>query len=190
MADKTVTIKNATDQQLDDLLIRLRKEGELQKLIASIKRNGLSTYLPYDNPQISTEEPIESLYHQETVDEFLTHYGVLGMHWGHRKPKPVLVSHPDHLKKEEIIKNKLHQLSNTEIQTVNSRLQLERSYKDLNKRDVSIGEKWVKDVLIGAATVTAGVYAKKYMGKGAELLIKKLMEPSAIAKRLAQISTL
>ena len=74
MADKTKSIKNATDKELDELLIRIRKEGELQSLIAELKRRGSPNYLPYDNPQISTEESIESLYH----------FGVLGMKWGKR----------------------------------------------------------------------------------------------------------
>ena len=50
MADKSVTIKGATDRQLDELIIRLRKENELQTLIQelrakSAKRNPVTGYI-------------------------------------------------------------------------------------------------------------------------------------------------
>lgn len=98
MADKTKTIKNATDVELDELMIRLRKENEVQNLIADLKRkstlmplesftNSMGNSITYDHPQISAEEPIESLYHK--TDDILAHFGILGMHWGHRKPETV-----------------------------------------------------------------------------------------------------
>lgn len=88
MADKTKTIKNATDKELDELLVRLRKESDIQNLVADLKRkstinNPFTNGIPYDQPEVSTEVPIELLYHK--VDEVLTHFGILGMKWGHRK---------------------------------------------------------------------------------------------------------
>jgi hypothetical protein len=63
MADKSKTIKNATDKELDELLIRIRKENEVQYLITELKRFGAKENVPYDTPNVSTEQPIESLYH-------------------------------------------------------------------------------------------------------------------------------
>ena len=41
MGDKKKTIKGATDAELDNLLIRLRKEREVQDLIRRLLENGL-----------------------------------------------------------------------------------------------------------------------------------------------------
>jgi len=104
-----------------------------------------------NNLQISTEEPIESLYH----------FGVLGMHWGKRGSKKIggrVVSavkkhtekkdpSEDHIKKVTLKKKKLHQMSNAELRTLNERMQLERSFKDLNKKDVSAGRAFVEKTL-------------------------------------------
>lgn len=90
MADKSVTIKSATDRQLDDLLTRLRKENELQSLIFDIKRKSkkrdpLNNYdYSYEFPDVSTEKPIEDLYH-DSIEETLAHFGVLGQKWGIRR---------------------------------------------------------------------------------------------------------
>ena len=93
MADKTVSIKSATDRQLDELIVRLRKENELQNLILDLKRKSVKrdplnpnahNYL-YEFPEISTEEPIENLYHDDIVGRTLAHYGILGMKWGVRR---------------------------------------------------------------------------------------------------------
>lgn len=97
MADKTKTIKTATDKELDELLIRLRKENEVQNLVGDLKRKsaprnplGDSYSYSYDRPEVSTEAPIESLYHK--ADETLAHFGILGMKWGVRRDPRMLTA--------------------------------------------------------------------------------------------------
>jgi len=93
MADKTLSIKSATDRQLDELIVRLRKENEVQNLILDLKRksakcdplNPNAHNYSYEFPEISTEEPIENLYHDDIVGRTLAHYGILGMKWGVRR---------------------------------------------------------------------------------------------------------
>ena len=83
MADKTVTIKDATDKELDEVLVRLSKERQAQSLISDLIRNSTPKQVDmygntdYSSPKVSTEMPISELYH----------YGVPGMKWGVRRKR-------------------------------------------------------------------------------------------------------
>lgn len=86
-----ITIKTASDIQLHNMVRRLRLEREAQQLILSIRRatKGDSEF-DYLDSGVSTEEKISNLYHSGMIDpsdEFLEHFGVLGMKWGVRKDK-------------------------------------------------------------------------------------------------------
>lgn len=176
MADKTKTIKSATDRELDDLIKRLRRENEAQNLIAELKRKSTDGYVPYDQQQgISTEAPIDSMYH----------VGVLGMHWGRRKvrsassdskrtnsgTKKTESTSEDHDAKTLLKKKRVSEMSNAELKKFNERMQLERSYKDLSKADVSAGKKWIMDVISSSSKQVATKYAAKYMTKGLGTLL-------------------
>jgi hypothetical protein len=155
MADKTKTIKGATDKELEELVARLRKEGELQRLISDLKRNSADGYIPYDQGLgISTEAPIESLYH----------VGILGMKWGRKKGKikKTIPTSQEHKTKEILKKKKLSEMTNAELKTLNERLQLERSYKDLRKSQSSVGKKFVMDLLGSAVKQVAQTYIQKH----------------------------
>lgn len=167
MADKTKTIKNATDVELDELMVRLRKENEVQNLIGDLMRKGLpyniysESVASSNHPGISTEVPIESLYHK--TDETLAHFGVLGMHWGVRRPvgpdglirsskRPLS---EDYLRAKELKKRKVQHLSNKEIQDINTRLNLEKSLRDLKFQDLIKGQDRVKAILGLGTTITS-----------------------------------
>lgn len=148
MADKTKTIKSATDKELDELIVRLRKENELQDLVTYLKRKSNPPgNISYDNPNVSTEEPIDTLYH----------YGILGMKWGKRKSqsgrtttsskKAAESQSDDHKKKTNLKKKKVSEMSNAELKDLTTRMQLEKQYKDLRKTEVSAGKKFVNDLI-------------------------------------------
>lgn len=92
-------------------------------------------------------------------EEQLKHYGIPGMKWGRRKGKAALkkvkkkVNPPkrgaseDYKKAASIRKKKIHQMSNAELRTLNERLQLERSFKDLSAKDISPGRKFAQDII-------------------------------------------
>ena len=109
----------------------------------------------------------------------LKHYGVLGMRWGVRKGKKQRSLSDDYVRSRNIKKKHPSEMSNKELQDLNNRIQLERNYKNLNKRQKTAGEKFVTGIIVGAATTTATLYATKYAKKGAaalETLIKNAVK--------------
>jgi len=81
----------------------------------------------------------------------LKHVGILGMHWGRRKSgkSGPDKSSADHVQAKGLKGKKLTDMSNDELKTLTTRLQLEKSYKDLTKGDIDPGKKFLADVLSG-----------------------------------------
>lgn len=75
------------------------------------------------------------------MNNYLAHYGVLGMKWGRRKG-----SSGSRIKKPMSLRKKAKNMSDEELQKQIKRLQLEKQYKQLKREDVSAGSKFVKDV--------------------------------------------
>lgn len=100
---------------------------------------------------MDSKDFLESMFDEEQ----LKHYGIPGMKWGRRKGKAALkkVNPPkrgaseDYKKAASIRKKKIHQMSNAELKTLNERLQLERSFKDLSAKDISPGRKFAQDII-------------------------------------------
>lgn len=157
MTDETVTIKNATNKQLDELLIRLRKENEVQNLIRDLKRKSTNQDYSYNYEQsVSTEEPIESLYH----------YGVPGMRWGVRRKRNSggrikgkrSQGSSDYQKTRKLKRRGTKNLSTQELKELTQRLQLEKQYKDLSPAQITRGLNVVKTIT-AAGTTVASLYA-------------------------------
>lgn len=106
------------------------------------------------------------------VHNELIHYGIKGMKWGKRRTQSA-TSSDDHKKARTIAKKKLHEMSNEELKTLTTRLQLERQYKDLSKKQVSMGKRFASDLLKDVGKSYAKTAVTSGAKKLAELLKKK-----------------
>ena len=103
--------------------------------------------------------------YEENYDDFLQHYGVLGMKWGHRKSR----NNDSSNKKPKSTKNTTtskpkpkptqRELSDEELRAVINRMRLEREYADLQYRASSRAkvENIVKTVGTAALLTTSVV---------------------------------
>lgn len=161
MVDKSVSIKEATDEQLDELLIRIRKEADLQRLIMDMKRlassnQGLSPPNDYSVTDflsgVSLSAPVDTLYH----------FGVKGMRWGVRKDrtktgrKKRSQGSGDYQRSRKLKRRSLKNLSNKQLEQLNRRLELEQNYKRLNPSTAKKGYKVVQTLVgVGGTAMTA-----------------------------------
>lgn len=111
-------------------------------------------------------------------EDYLCHYGVLGMKWGRRKqrPKSSTISSRRAEKKAEKQrikearnelkkpkkKTRIKDLSDQELQSKINRLQMEKRYRDLKKDEVSAGRKLLGDILMTSGK-TVGVQVVTYV---------------------------
>ena len=91
--------------------------------------------------------------HSNVID-FIDHYGTKGMHWGVRKSRGGVTP----AKKTERTKfgKSPKRLTNSELERRIKRMETEKKYNDLNRRDISAGEKLATEMVtsIGRTLVT------------------------------------
>lgn len=75
----------------------------------------------------------------DNIDVDLRHYGILGMKWGKRKAVDASRDSDDYTKAKAVKKKKIREMSNEELKTLTTRMQLERQYKELRKNELSVG---------------------------------------------------
>jgi hypothetical protein len=107
----------------------------------------------------------------QEIDNFLKHWGVLGMHWGHRNHTSTSVVSKDHTDKMELKKKRISEMSNDELVTLNKRMQLEKQYKELASNDISAGQKFVNG-LLNQAVKELNTYAMKQVSTKIEAILK------------------
>ena len=101
-------------------------------------------------------------------EALLQHHGILGMKWGVRRTPEQLARAKKTSSDDEVKK-----MSDSELRSKINRLQMEKQYKQLTSSEISVGRKFVQDVLTNAAKQTATNYVSKYMTKGIDAVIKK-----------------
>jgi hypothetical protein len=133
----------------------------------------------------NSDGSLKHMSSQELMGAYLEHFGRKGMKWGahvfgtdrgsgsgggssHVSPDAARA----HASALTIKKHGTSALSNQDLQHLVTRLQLERQHGQLNQRQVGLGEKVAKDVLVNVGKQTATSFATKYATKGTEKLIK------------------
>jgi hypothetical protein len=119
---------------------------------------------------MSTEDKDQNVdLSKEEIDAYLEHYGVRGQKWGVRRTSSQL--HGSNSSKGVTrFKEKPKHLTDQELQDRIKRIETEKRYKDLNKRQVSTGEKHLMEVLTHVGKESAkklGVYAVMYTSRKA-----------------------
>ena len=114
--------------------------------------------------------------YEENYDDFLQHYGVLGMKWGRRKarsnassnkkPKSTAITKPKQTPKPKSKPTK-RRLTDAELRAVVNRMRLEREYADLQYRASSRSkvESVVKTIGTVAALTTSAIKIYENLNK-------------------------
>lgn len=92
---------------------------------------------------------------------FLDHHGIKGMKWGIRnKERSGRPASGDSKKASELRKKPLSSLTNNQLQTLNTRMNLEQNYKRMNPKFHQVGKKRAEEILgtIGIGVTAYSIY--------------------------------
>jgi hypothetical protein len=101
--------------------------------------------------------------------EVIQHYGTAGMRWGVRKARGDRSAFKKRAKDRTTYEKSPNKLSSAELEKRIKRMETEKKYNELNKRDIGKGEALASEILtnsgraIATTVVTgAGIFAVKY----------------------------
>ncbi len=163
-----------------------RRNAVRRHIIKRAKALGLTDMIPDTWNSDGTLK--QSAILAEEVEEFLSHFGVLGMRWGVRRSDGGGISHPmssdaatARALELQVKRSGTQSLSNADLQTLVTRLNLERQYSNLNPAHVSAGRKFANEVLRESGKQIATQFIVKNAPKGIAWLagkgIQKVRKP-------------
>lgn len=102
------------------------------------------------------EKPPPSMAQSVIVEDFLDHHGVKGQKWGIRRRRSQRITAGEHQTAQQLKKKHPSELTNQQLQSLNTRGNLVRTHRRLNPSTVDKGRIYVKagvGTAMGAATV-------------------------------------
>ena len=113
-------------------------------------------------------------------EDVLTHHGVKGMRWGHRKISS-LGSGPDPVKehRKTVLKDRRN-LSDQDIQKYVERLNTEKKLKTLIEEDVSPGKTFVKEIMKDSGKKIAKTLVVGGVAFALKLALTKKLNPGGM----------
>lgn len=111
---------------------------------------------------------------------FLNHSGIKGMKWGIRRFQNkdgslTPAGRKRYADNDRSESRSVKDMSDSELRQAINRLQMEKQYAQLTKKEINPGLKIVTDILANSAKQTASNYVSKYMTKGVDIAIGKIM---------------
>jgi hypothetical protein len=124
-------------------------------------------------------------------DYILIHHGIKGQKWGIIRSLSALRknrrtsdtdSNQNSKKKSPKVKKvkrvSMKDLSDDELKKILNRMDMEKRYAQLNKKEKNSANKFVGDLLRDSAKETAKKYVSQYMSKGVDYLLKEAVKQS------------
>lgn len=147
-----------------------------------------------------TKQHVTYFLRRYTMNDELYHYGIKGMKWGVRKGRKsgglgkklkkkfraakTIFQNASGSRSSNALrayrKKDINRMSNKDLQTAINRMNLEKQYRSLTKRDLTVGNRLAKDILAygGTALVAYNTY-KQLSDKG---LLPKWVRSSSKSK--------
>lgn len=126
-----------------------------------------------------------------TTEDFLKHYGILGMKWGIRKerPKSYGVTANNKPKRSSAFKNNLREnfkshkkMSDAELRQRVNRLILEKQYRELKYSTLSEGKKMAMNILKNSGSRVAEQTITYVLGTAVNDILKDVYQDEKVVK--------